>query len=31
MALIGPDGAPKVARQEDGAGLSLTRWHTLGH
>lgn len=31
MALIGPDGAPKVARQDDGAGLSFTRWHTLGH
>ncbi|WP_432170370.1 hypothetical protein [Streptomyces sp. 1222.5] len=29
MALIGPDGAPKVARQEDGAGLSLTHWHRL--
>ncbi|MGW0814436.1 hypothetical protein ACWD00_14470 [Streptomyces viridiviolaceus] len=31
MALVGPDGAPKVARQEDGAGLTLARWHTLGH
>ncbi|MFI5975207.1 hypothetical protein [Streptomyces sp. NPDC051452] len=29
MALIGADGVPKVARQEDGAGLSLTHWQTL--
>ncbi|MET4656789.1 hypothetical protein ACWDCX_02715 [Streptomyces fungicidicus] len=30
MALIGADGRPRVARQEDGDGLSLTRWDTLG-
>lgn len=30
MALIGPDGLPRVARQDDGPGLTLTRWHTLG-
>ncbi|MCF2130391.1 hypothetical protein L1I79_28750 [Strepomyces sp. STD 3.1] len=30
MALIGADGAPKVARQDDGTGLALTRWRTLG-
>ncbi|MET7452235.1 hypothetical protein ABZT03_10140 [Streptomyces sp. NPDC005574] len=29
MALIGPDGVPKVARQENGSGLTLTRWHRL--
>ncbi|MFE0385875.1 hypothetical protein ACFW1F_17640 [Streptomyces bungoensis] len=29
MALAGPDGVPKVARQDDGAGLSLGDWHTL--
>ncbi|WP_406722204.1 hypothetical protein OG968_07585 [Streptomyces althioticus] len=29
MALIGPDGRPRVARQGDGDGLALTRWHTL--
>ncbi|MGW5198474.1 hypothetical protein [Streptomyces spiralis] len=29
MALIGPDGVPKVARQEDGSGLALTRWQRL--
>jgi hypothetical protein len=29
MALIGPDGTPKVVRQEDGTGLTLTRWQTL--
>ncbi|QOV34907.1 hypothetical protein IM697_33135 [Streptomyces ferrugineus] len=29
MALIGPDGVPKVARQEDGAGLSLGGWQRL--
>nr|WP_112467206.1 hypothetical protein [Streptomyces triticisoli] len=29
VALIGPDGVPKVARQEAGAGLTLTRWHRL--
>ncbi|MEU6085337.1 hypothetical protein ABZ865_00760 [Streptomyces sp. NPDC047085] len=27
LALIGPDGVPKVARQEEGGGLSLARWH----
>ncbi|MFV0133074.1 hypothetical protein ACLGIH_07515 [Streptomyces sp. HMX87] len=31
MALVGTDGVPKVARQEDGAGLALTRWQRLGH
>lgn len=30
MALIGADGAPKVARQDDGTGLALTRWRSLG-
>ncbi|MFC5238799.1 hypothetical protein [Streptomyces atrovirens] len=30
MALIGTDGRPRVARQEDGDGLALTRWDTLG-
>ncbi|MFE7210653.1 hypothetical protein ACFU93_11815 [Streptomyces sp. NPDC057611] len=29
MALIDPDGVPKVARQEAGAGLSLAHWHRL--
>ncbi|MFF9817935.1 hypothetical protein [Streptomyces sp. NPDC014006] len=29
MALIGTDGVPKVARQEEGTGLSLTRWRRL--
>ncbi|MFD7990224.1 hypothetical protein [Streptomyces mexicanus] len=29
MALIAPDGVPKVARQEDSAGLTLTRWQRL--
>ncbi|BFO16450.1 hypothetical protein SHKM778_28380 [Streptomyces sp. KM77-8] len=30
MALIGTDGRPRVARQEDGDGLTLTRWDLLG-
>ena len=30
MALIGTDGTPRVARQEDGDGLTLTRWDVLG-
>ncbi|MBA2947663.1 hypothetical protein H1D24_18075 [Streptomyces sp. PSKA28] len=29
MALIDPEGVPRVARQEDGAGLALTRWQRL--
>ncbi|MEU0595217.1 hypothetical protein ACUJ8N_24710 [Streptomyces sp. ESR1.13] len=29
MALIGGDGTPKVARQEAGSGLTLTRWRSL--
>ncbi|WP_371668596.1 hypothetical protein OG985_13555 [Streptomyces sp. NBC_00289] len=29
MALIGPDGAPKVARQEEVSGLTLTHWDRL--
>ncbi|MEG3626981.1 hypothetical protein [Streptomyces poriticola] len=28
-ALIAPDGVPRVARQEDSAGLTLTRWQAL--
>ncbi|MFF8449035.1 hypothetical protein ACF06Q_15265 [Streptomyces leeuwenhoekii] len=29
MALIDPGGRPRVARQEDGPGLALTRWQRL--
>jgi hypothetical protein len=29
MALIDPDGVPRVARQEDGSGLALTHWKRL--
>ncbi|MHA5050517.1 PLL family lectin [Streptomyces sp. SD15] len=29
MALIDPDGVPRVARQEDSAGLALTHWQRL--
>jgi hypothetical protein len=29
MALVGPDGTPRVARQEAGAGLSMGPWQDL--
>jgi hypothetical protein len=29
MALIDPEGVPLIARQEDSAGLTLTRWEQL--
>ncbi|MGW0606646.1 hypothetical protein [Streptomyces sp. NPDC002640] len=29
MALVGPDGRPRVARQEPGGGLTFARWDTL--
>ncbi|MEU6477296.1 hypothetical protein ABZ858_10460 [Streptomyces sp. NPDC047017] len=29
VALVGPDGTPKVARQEESGGLAFTRWHRL--
>ncbi|MET7516067.1 hypothetical protein ABZS88_21835 [Streptomyces sp. NPDC005480] len=29
MALIDPDGVPRVARQEDSSGLALTQWKRL--
>ncbi|MFE5260449.1 hypothetical protein [Streptomyces coelicoflavus] len=31
MALVGGDGAPRVARQDAAGGLSLGRWESLGH
>ncbi|MEV5808003.1 hypothetical protein [Streptomyces parvulus] len=30
VALTGADGVPRVARQDDGAGLSFTHWQSLG-
>jgi hypothetical protein len=29
MALVGPDGRPRVARQEAGSGLTFARWDVL--
>ncbi|OAH12867.1 hypothetical protein [Streptomyces jeddahensis] len=29
MALIDPDGVPRLARQDEGAGLAFTRWQRL--